>query len=33
VSKNRDDAMGRLLHTKRQLRAETDHGIRKILRK
>jgi hypothetical protein len=33
VSKNQDDAMGRLLHTKRQLRAETDHEIRKILRK
>ena len=33
VSKNRDDAMGRLLHTKRQLRAETDDGIRKTLRK
>jgi hypothetical protein len=33
VSKNRDDAMGRLLHTKQQLRAETDDGIRKILRK
>ena len=33
VSKNRDDAMGRLLNTKRQLKTETDHGIRKILRK
>jgi hypothetical protein len=25
--------MERLLHTKRQLQAETDHEIRKILRK
>jgi hypothetical protein len=33
VSKNQDDARGRLLSTKRQLKTETDHGIRKILRK
>jgi hypothetical protein len=33
VSKNRDDAKGRLLNTKRQLKTETDRGIRKILQK
>ena len=31
ISKNRDDAMGRLLNTKRQLQTETDDGIRKLL--
>ncbi len=33
ISKNREDAMGRLLNTKRQLQTETDDGIRKRLRK
>jgi len=33
ISSNRDDAMGRLLNTKRQLQTETDDGIRTLLQK